>query len=135
MAFRTVNTVVNARCEAIEARMDARVADIKGQIAAQIARMDERDARNAETFSQIHKQSAEIRSQIATLKYVVVTTGVASVIGLYAANVSTMQALLAAYDSGKTMATQFVKTAERLDRISERLDAQEQKISQRINAQ
>ncbi len=115
--------------------MDARVADIKGQIAAQIARMDERDARNEETFSQIHKQSAEIRSQIATLKYVVVTTGVASVIGLYAANVSTMQALLAAYDSGKTMATQFVKTAERLDRISERLDAQEQKISQRINAQ
>ena len=135
MAFRTVNTVLNARLEAIEARTDARVADIKGQIGAQIARMDERDARNEETFSQIRKESAAIRGQIATLKYVVVTTGVASVIGLYAANVATMQALLAAYDSGKVMATLFAKTADRLDRISERLDAQEQKISQKINAQ
>ncbi len=135
MAVRTVNTVLNARLEAIEARTDARVADIKGQIGAQIARMDERDARNEETFSQIHKESAAIRSQIATLKYVVVTTGVASVIGLYAANVATMQALLAAYDSGKAMAIQFAKTADRLDRISERLDAQEHKVSQRLNSQ
>jgi tetrahydromethanopterin S-methyltransferase subunit G len=33
------------------------------------------------------------------------------------------------------MATQFAKTADRLDRISERLDAQEQKVSQRLNSQ
>jgi len=46
-----------------------------------------------------------------------------------------MQALLAGYDSGKAMATPFAKTPDRLDRSSERLDAQEQKISQKINAQ
>ena len=89
---------------------------------------------NEKTFSQIRKESEKISSQIVTLKYVVVTTGVASVIGLYAANVATMQALLAAYDSGKAMANEFTKTAERLDRISARLDAQDQLAAEKARA-
>jgi len=89
---------------------------------------------NEETFSRIRKESGEIRSQSVTLKYVVVTTGVASVIGLYATNVARRQALFAAYDSGKAMATEFAKTAERLDRISARLDAQEQLAAEKARA-
>ena len=153
MAFRTVNTVLNARLEAAEARTDARVADLKGEInalsekvaglkggmAGMDARMYERAAHTKEEFSRIRQDlgdfKVQVTKQITNLKYIVVTTGVASVIGLYSANVATMQALLAAYDSGKAMATQFAKTADRLDRISERLDAQEQKISQKINSQ
>ena len=153
MAFRTVNTVLNARLEAAEARTDARVADLKGEInalsekvaglkggmAGMDARMDERTAQTKEEFSRIRQDlgdfKVQVTKQITNLKYIVVTTGVASVIGLYSANVATMQALLAAYDSGKAMATQFAKTADRLDRISERLDAQEQKVSQRLNSQ
>jgi phage host-nuclease inhibitor protein Gam len=153
MAFRTVNTVLNARLEAAEARTDARVSDLKGEInalsekvaglkggmAGMDARMDERAAHTKEEFSRIRQDlgdfKVQVTKQITNLKYIVVTTGVASVIGLYSANVATMQALLAAYDSGKAMATQFAKTADRLDRISERLDAQEQKVSQRLNSQ
>jgi|LakMenEpi03Aug12_release.lakeMendotaPanAssembly.Ray.scaffolds.fasta_scaffold150242_2 hypothetical protein len=146
MAFRTVNTVLNARLEAAEARTDARVADLKGEINAILekmagmdARMDERTAQTKEEFSRIRQDlgdfKVQVTKQITNLKYIVVTTGVASVIGLYSANVATMQALLAAYDSGKAMATQFAKTADRLDRISERLDAQEQKVNQRLNSQ
>jgi hypothetical protein len=153
MAFRTVSTVLNARLEAVEARTDARVADLKGEItglkgemaglkggmAGMDARMDERAAQTKEEFSRIRQDlgdfKVQVTKQITNLKYIVVTTGVASVIGLYSANVATMQALLAAYDSGKAMATQFAKTADRLDRISERLDAQEQKVSQRLNSQ
>ena len=153
MAVRTVNTVLNARLEAVEARTDARVADLKGEItglkgelaglkgemAGMDARMDERAAQTKEEFSRIRQDlgdfKVQVTKQITNLKYIVVTTGVASVIGLYSANVATMQALLAAYDSGKAMATQFAKTADRLDRISERLDAQEQKVSQRLNSQ
>jgi hypothetical protein len=36
--------------------MDGRVAEMKGDIRALIVRMDERDARNEETFSVIRKQ-------------------------------------------------------------------------------
>ncbi len=60
MAFRTVNTVLNARLEAAEARTDARVADLKGEInalsekvAGMDARIDERAAHTKEEFSRI----------------------------------------------------------------------------------
>ncbi len=108
--------------------MDGRVAEMKGDIRALIVRMDERDARNEETFS-------VIRKQIINLKYIVVTTGLASVIGLYAANVATMHALLSAYDSGKSTATVFAQAAERIQKTIDRLDIMEQRIEQRISNQ
>lgn len=106
--------------------MDGRVAEMKGEIRALMVRMDERDARNEETFS-------VIRKQIVNLKYIVVTTGLASVIGLYAANVATMQALLSAYDSGKSTATVFAQAAERIQKTSDRLDLMEKRLDQRLD--
>jgi len=139
VAFRTVNTVLNARLEAVEARTDARVADLKGEMRALGDRMDERAEQTKEEFSRMRQDmgdfSGRVTKQITNLKYIVVTTAVASVLGLYAANVATMQALLAAYDSGKAMATEFAKTAERLDRISRRLDAQDQLARQKASEQ
>ncbi len=108
--------------------MDGRVAEMKGDIRALIVRMDERDARNEETFS-------VIRKQIINLKYIVVTTGLASVIGLYAANVATMQALLSAYDSGKSTAMVFAQAAERIQKTIDRLDIMEQRLEQRMSSQ
>ena len=70
-------------------------------------------------------ETLEITRKITHLKYVVVTTAVASVLGLYAANTATMQALLAAYDSGKIYATQIAHITDRLDRIVERMDARD----------
>ncbi|MEY3673136.1 MAG: hypothetical protein RI904_2793, partial [Pseudomonadota bacterium] len=43
---RSVDGVLSARCEAIEARMDARVVEMKGEVRALLVRMDERDSRN-----------------------------------------------------------------------------------------
>jgi hypothetical protein len=126
--MKPISAVLSARSEVIEARMDGRVAEMKGDIRALIVRMDERDARNEETFS-------VIRKQIINLKYIVVTTGLASVIGLYAANVATMQALLSAYDSGKSTATVFAQAAERIQKTIDRLDIMEQRIEQRISNQ
>ena len=73
--MKPISAVLSARSEVIEAKMDSRVAEMKGDIRALIVRMDARDARNEETFS-------VIRKQIVNLKYIVVTTGLASVIGL-----------------------------------------------------
>lgn len=130
---RSIDGVLNARCEAIEARMDSRVADIKGEVRALLVRMDERDVRHDEMIIDFNRDSAETRKQISNLKYIVVTTGIASVIGLYAANVATMQALLSAYDSGKATATVFAQAAERIQRTNDRLDVMEDRLNQKIN--
>ena len=130
---RSIDGVLNARCEAIEARMDSRVADIKEEVRALLVRMDERDVRHDEMIMDFNRDSAETRKQISNLKYIVVTTGIASVIGLYAANVATMQALLSAYDSGKATATVFAQAAERIQRTNERLDVMEDRLNQKIN--
>jgi hypothetical protein len=130
---RSIDGVLNARCEAIEARMDSRVADIKGEVRALLVRLDERDVRHDEMIMDFNRDSAETRKQISNLKYIVVTTGIASVIGLYAANVATMQALLSAYDSGKATATVFAQAAERIQRTNERLDVMEDRLNQKIN--
>ena len=132
---RSIDGVLNARCEAIESRMDARVAALRGEIQALMVRMDERDSRNEATFKSIKQESVETRKQIVNLKYIVVTTGIASVIGLYAANVATVQALLSAYDSGKAIATVFAQAAERIQRTNERLDVMEERLNQKMNLQ
>jgi len=132
---RSIDGVLNARCEVIESRMDARVAALRGEIQALMVRMDERDSRNEATFKSIKHESVETRKQIVNLKYIVVTTGIASVIGLYAANVATMQALLSAYDSGKAIATVFAQAAERIQRTNERLDVMEERLNQKMNLQ
>ncbi len=132
---RSIDGVLNARCEAIESRMDARVAALRGEIQVLMVRMDERDSRNEATFKSIKHESVETRKQIVNLKYIVVTTGIASVIGLYAANVATMQALLSAYDSGKAIATVFAQAAERIQRTNERLDVMEERLNQKMNLQ
>jgi len=129
--MKPLSAVLSARSEAIEARMDGRVAEIKGEIRALMVRMDERDAANKETFAGIRQESAATRKQIVNLKYIVVTTAVASVIGLYAANVATMQALLSAYDSGKSTATVFAQAAERIQKTNERLDILEQRLNKK----
>ena len=131
----SIDGVLNARCEVIESRMDARVAALRGEIQALMVRMDERDSRNEATFKSIKHESVETRKQIVNLKYIVVTTGIASVIGLYAANVATMQALLSAYDSGKAIATVFAQAAERIQRTNERLDVMEERLNQKMNLQ
>jgi undecaprenyl pyrophosphate synthase len=113
--------------------MDSRVADIKEEVRALLVRMDERDVRHDEMIMDFNRDSAETRKQISNLKYIVVTTGIASVIGLYAANVATMQALLSAYDSGKATATVFAQAAERIQRTNERLDVMEDRLNQKIN--
>ena len=118
--------------------MDGRVSELKGEIRALFVRMDERDAANKETFAGIRQtfddfrqESAQTRKQIVNLKYIVVTTAVASVLGLYAANVATMQALLSAYDSGKSTATVFAQAAERIQKTNERLDLLEQRLNEK----
>ncbi|PRY96863.1 hypothetical protein BCM14_2620 [Jezberella montanilacus] len=118
---RSYRSILNARSEVIEARIDTRVAEMKADLEAM--RVDLR--RSADDFKET---ATEIGQKITNLKYIVVTTAAASVIGLYAANVATMQALLSAYDSGKAMATVMAQTTERIQRTSERLDLLEARL-------
>ena len=118
---RSYRSIRDARSEVIEARMDTRVAEMRADLDAM--RLDLR--RSTDDFKETADQ---IGKKITNLKYIVVTTAAASVIGLYAANVATMQALLAAYDSGKATVTVMAQTTERIQRTSERLDLLEARI-------
>lgn len=118
---RSYRSIRDARSEVIEARMDTRVAEMRADLDAM--RLDLR--RSTDDFKETADQ---IGRKITNLKYIVVTTAAASVLGLYAANVATMQVLLAAYDSGKAMATVMAQTTERIQRTSERLDLLEARI-------
>ncbi len=124
---RSYRSILNARSEVIEARMDTRVAEMKADLEAM--RVDLR--RSADDFKET---ATEIGKKITNLKYIVVTTAAASVIGLYAANVATMQALLSAYDSGKAMATVMAQTTERIQRTSERLDLLEARLEKKLDS-
>ena len=126
--IRTNNALLNARCEAIEARMDTRVADIKADLKATNVALRQSIVDNKATV-------IEIRKQITNLKYIFVTTALASVIGLYAASVVTRQALLSAYDSGQAMATEMAQAAQRIQSTNERLDLLEARIERKINQQ
>jgi len=118
---RSYRSIRDARSEVIEARMDTRVAEMRADLDAMLLDLRRSTDDFKETADQIGKK-------ITNLKYIVVTTAAASVIGLYAANVATMQALLAAYDSGKAMVTVMAQTTERIQRTSERLDLLEARI-------
>jgi hypothetical protein len=103
-----------ARLETIEARMDGRVASIEGKIEAFLARAEERENTSqarAETAQQRmnHVDAAvqQIQASSASLKYWLIGTGIAVVLGLAAFNATLLSNMVASFESGKnTSATQ-----------------------------
>jgi len=61
--MKPISAVLSARSELIEARMDGRVAELKGEIRALFVRMDERDVANKETFAGIRQIFDDFRQE------------------------------------------------------------------------
>lgn len=85
---------LDAKLETIEVRMDGRVASIEAKIDGFMARMDDRTGRMEADLS-------ATRSEFKSLKTTIIITAIASVLGLFGANVGMVQTMLAAFESGK----------------------------------
>ena len=102
----------NAKLETIETRMDARVASIERLIAEAIA------------------SSHKTRSDIKNLKWTMIATAIATVLGIAAFNATVLSNMVAPFESGKNTAAAQAEvqkhseeTAAFLKQIREDLDA------------
>ena len=103
---------VDAKLQLIETRMDGRVASIERSIAEAIA------------------ASSETRGDIKNLKWTMVATAIATVLGIAAFNATVLSNMVASFESGKNTATaqaevkkQSEDTAALIKRMQEDLDA------------
>ncbi|USX28633.1 hypothetical protein NHH73_10255 [Oxalobacteraceae bacterium OTU3CINTB1] len=140
MAASPDRDFVDAKLEAVESRMDARVASIESALAAFSALMQERsrhfDARMARVEMTISEIGSEIRSSMAGLKTTIIVTAVgavlAIVLGVAAFNATVLSAMVASFEAGKSTSAaqaevkrQTEETAVLLNRMREELDSRQ----------
>ncbi|MCF6780888.1 hypothetical protein [Stutzerimonas stutzeri] len=100
---------LNAKLEAVEARMDGRVASIEGKIDAFLAAQAERDKASEYRFGRIESDVAEIKQSLSksfsslksTMVVTAVSTVLAIVIGIAGFNAMLTSNMLAAFQAGK----------------------------------
>ena len=90
--------LLDAKLETIETRMDARISSIETKIDHFIEKVDERSNR-------LEASMAEVRSDSKSLRWWLAGTAVATILGVYGANVSMVQTMLASFESGKNIST------------------------------
>jgi hypothetical protein len=132
---------LDAKLEAIEARMDARLAGLAGTMDGFIGRLDERDKTSAERLINLGKQIdnassglekaadrieskyEESASNIRSLKTTIVITAVSSVLaivlGVAAFNSTVLSNMVASFESGKNTADAIARAADQLRQAQE----------------
>jgi hypothetical protein len=109
MAASSDRDYVDAKLEAVESRMDGRVARIESALAASAALMEERsrhsDARMERIETALSEIRAETRSAIEGLKTTVIVTAISAVVaivlGVAAFNATVLSNMVAAFEAGK----------------------------------
>lgn len=102
---RTDKDYIDAKLETIEARMDGRVAAITSKIDAYLGMSDEREKATADKFARLEQSFSEVKHDSKTMKYWLIGTGLATVIGLFGANIAMVQTMGAMFESGKSLST------------------------------
>ncbi len=92
MADEITRPELDAKLELIEARMDTRVARIESLIEKVQSSAD-----------QIKEDNKETRAASRNFKYWAMGTAIATAVGLYAANVSLTQTVIAAFEVGRNL--------------------------------
>lgn len=106
---------LNAKLEAIEARMDGRVASIEGKIDAFLAAQAVRDQANDRRFDGIEASvggmRVEIRGEIKSMKNTTIVTAISAVLaivfGIVTFNATLSSNMLAAFQAGKADAVEM----------------------------
>lgn len=111
---------MTARLELVEAKADARLARFEERLDQAISEMRRESSDLKQEFKE---ERTDRRSEMRNLKLTIVTTGVALVVGLWAANISMVQTMLASFESGKSSATALTQATEQLKQTQEQLQA------------
>lgn len=91
---------IDAKFQAVEARMDARVTEVTSRIDTLISRMDARDAVHATQFANI----TEKLNSLSGLRTVIVTTVIGTGIGIVGLVYAMMSGMSSSFDSGRDTA-------------------------------
>ena len=119
-----------AKLEAQEASSDAKVESIRSLIDNFFIREEERDKALNLRFSHIDARMDElahemkdVKQGLSTQRYWMVGTGIATLLGVAALNVSGMSNVLAAFESGNAVSTAIHRNAHDIERLrSEAID-------------
>ena len=109
MATSPDRDFVDAKFEAVESRMDGRVARIEAALATSTALVDERsrhaDARMERMETALFELRSETRSAISGLKTTIIVTAISAVFaivfGVAAFNATVLSNMVASFESGK----------------------------------
>ena len=138
MAASPDRDFIDAKLEAVESRMDGRVASIESALAAFTALMDERsrhfDIRLARMEALISEIRSEMLSALTGLRTTIIVTAVSAVLaivlGIAAFNATVLSNMVAAFESGKNTSAaqaevkrQAEETAALLRIMRDELDA------------
>ena len=111
---------MTARLELVEAKADARLGRVEERMDQAIAEMRRESAQLLQAFKE---ERGDRRSEMRNLKLTIITTGIAVVLGLGAANVSMVQSMLASFESGKSSATAITQATEQLKQTQQQMQS------------
>jgi len=99
---------IDAKLQAVEARMDARVAEVTGKIDSLMVKLDSRDTLYQTQFSHMNQKL----EALAGLRTVIITTGLATGLGVVGLVLAMMTGMVSTFDSGRETA-QLAASAEK----------------------
>jgi hypothetical protein len=111
---------MTARLELVEARADARLGRLEERLDQALSEMRRESAELKQAFKE---ERGDRKSEMRHLKLTIITTGVAVVVGLWAANVSMVQSMLASFESGKSSATAITQATEQLKQTQQQMQS------------
>lgn len=91
----------DAKLETMEVKMDSRVASIEAKISSMESKIDGFVVHMSDRMGRIEQGFDDVKRDSKNLKYWLIGTAIATVIGLYAANISMVQTMVASFESGK----------------------------------
>ena len=114
--------------------MDARVAEVVGRIDKLLERQEGVDRLYGEKFEGLAKGQQEATSSLKSLKTTIVVTAIASVIGLYGANIALISATQDSFGAGREQGASLAATAAEIKQTQEQLKAMQERLDKREQA-
>ncbi len=111
---------MTARLELAEARADARLGRLEERLDQTISEMRRESSERMQAFKE---ERGDRRTEMRNLKSTIITTGVAVVVGLWAANVSMVQSMLASFESGKSSGSAITQATEQLKQTQQQMQS------------
>lgn len=121
---------MDARLEAVEARMDARISSMSSKLDATLAeikadrvRFAHVESSMADMRNDIKASAKETVAQTSSLKTTIVVTAIATVIGLWGANIALLGGMRDSFSAGKDQGKSDVQISQEMRDLKEQMKA------------